>query len=140
MRKPAFLLGFLILVTACGGGGGGGGGGGTSGPAGPPQLEVVFPVATATVSRTSGPIAAGSSVNLRIAVSGMQPASVTASAGTAWETAALSPATPAGASIWTVAVQLPDPLPQAERILFRLTMPDGEIYESSVEELPVSGL
>ena len=137
MRTLAFLIGILILpFAACGGGGGGE----TPATAGPPRLDVVFPVATARVSRTSGPIAAGSSVNLRIVVSGMQPASVAASASASWEVAAMSQATHAEASTWTMAVQLPDPLPPGEAILLRLVMPDGETYESSTEELPVSSL
>ncbi len=109
-------------------------------PVGPPRIDVVFPDVTATVSKTSGTIAPGSSVNLRITVRGAMPVAVATACGTAWEAAAASPASPAGGSVWNSTMLLPDPLVPGERVLLRLTMLNGEIFESSVEELPIAGL
>jgi hypothetical protein len=60
--------------------------------------------------------------------------------GDDWSTATQQAITSVGSDVWTANVRYSNPLPQGETILVRLTMPDGDIVESSLNDITPSRL
>lgn len=134
------ILSMMVLVLAAAGCGGGGGGGGAQAVVSHPIRSITFPIGTVSVTRTAGQIVAGGSATFRVTVPDPQPVSVVACLGSGWETSTAFSATPGSSGTWLAPIDLPDPLPPATSVLLRLTMADGEIYESGLDELGLDGL
>ena len=128
---PAAL--FTIFLAGCGGGGGDAGGSAV-GPSTPSALgSAVLPGATIVVTKTSGTVAAGATISIRVTSADPGIATIEVLVGASWEGATATTVVAADRGIWDASVTLPSPLPAGCSILLSLTFSNGNVVESSQE-------
>ena len=138
MRTSTVLVAVILTlaVTACGGGGGDGASDGPGNP--PPSYQSigsrVMPGCTLTVTPETA-ISAGQPVSLLIAAPDLPAgATLTASLGTNRDTATAATLTALPANQWRAAMTLPNPLPNGSCVLVKVTLADGSVLESGLED------
>jgi hypothetical protein len=132
------MVSLVLFCVGCGGGGGGTGAVNVNEGGG--MQTVSFPSSAVTVQKTAGRAAPGEMMTLRLTASGSQPTTVEVLIGADWTMASQQSVAPAGSGIWTANVIYPNPLPAGTTVLVRLTMSDGDIFESSLGDINDAGL
>lgn len=134
-RVP-LLAALALALTACGGGGGDGGSNGNVTPP-PPATTLgrrVMPGSAITVMSETA-IMAGQPASVLIAAPDLPSgATLTATVGTDRDTAAPATITALPANQWRAAMTLPSPLPAGTSVLVTVTLADGSVLESWLED------
>ena len=136
MRTYLVLTALAMSLTACGGGGGEAAGGGdvTQPPAATTIGSRAMPGSALTVTSETA-ITAGQVASVIISAPGLPAgATVTATVGVDRVTAAAATISALSGSQWRAAMTLPNPLPIGTCMLVTVTMPDGSVLESGIED------
>jgi len=136
MRTYLWLAVLALSLTACGGGDGDGGDGGnvTPPPSTPTLGSRVMPGTTVTVTSETA-INAGQPASVLISVPDMPAgATLTAAVGVDRDTAAAVTITALPANHWRAAMTLPSPLLVGTCVLVTVTLADGSVLESGMED------
>ncbi len=125
-------LALSAILAGCGGGGG-------SDPAASTTTTVSLGArgmpGTALSVTAETPIAAGQPVSVLIEAADLPAgASLAAKVGTSYETASSATITPLAANRWRATMTLPDPLVAKTCVLVALTLADGSVLESGLQD------
>ena len=132
MRTYLGLAVLAFFLTACGGGSGGGSG--TSPPSTPTLGSRAMPGTNVTVTPETA-ISAGQSASVLISATDLPTgATLTAVVGVDRETAAPATITVLPANQWRAAMTLPSPLPVGTCVLVTVTLANGSVLESGIED------
>ena len=137
MRTYLVFATLAISLTACGGGGGdnaGDGGTVTPPPPSSPLGSRAMPGSAITVIPETANIAGQPASVLISAPDLAAGATLSASVGADRETAALATITALPANQWRAAMTLPNPMPVGTCVLVTVTMADGSVLESGIED------
>lgn len=130
------LAAVTISLTACGGGGGEAAGGGTITQP-PPTITLgsrTMPGSAITVTHDTA-IIAGQPASVLISAPDLQPgATLTAAVGDNRNTATFTTITALPANQWRASMTLPNPLPGGSCVLVTITLADGSVLESGLED------
>ena len=137
MRTYLVFAALALSLTACGGGGGdnaGDGGTVTPPPPSSPLGSRAMPGSAITVTPETA-IIAGQPASVLISAPDLAAgATLSASVGADRETAALATITALPANQWRAAMTLPNPMPVGTCVLVTVTMADGSVLESGIED------
>ena len=136
MRNYLGLAVLVLSLTACGGGGGDSGGGSSATPpASTPTLgSRVMPGATMTVTPETA-ISAGQPASVLISVTDLPAgATLTATVGADRDTAVAATITTLATNQWRAAMTLPSPLSVGTCVLVTVTLANGSVLESGLED------
>ena len=141
MRTTSVLVLTILALalTACGGGGNGA----SDGPATPPPSyqsigSRVMPSCTLTVTPETA-ISAGQPASVLIAAPDLPAgATLAASVGADRDTATAATMTSLLGNQWRAAMTLPNPLPSGSCVLVTVTLADGSVLESGIEDFIVA--
>ena len=136
MRTYLGLAVLALSLTACGGDGGGDGGGSSATP--PPTSPTLgsraMPGTTVTVTPETA-ISAGQPASVLISAPDLPDgATLTAAVGVDRDTAATATITALSANQWRAAMTLPSPLPLGTCVLVTMTLADGSVLESGIDD------
>ena len=139
MRTYLVFAALAISLTACGGGGGDAAGGGNATP--PPSTSTLgsraMPGAAITVTPETA-IIAGQPASVIISAPDLAPgATLSATVGADRDTAAPATITALPANQWRAAMTLPNPLPVGTCVLVTVTLADGSVLESGLEDFVI---
>ena len=133
MRTYLGLAVLVLSLTACGGGGGGDGSA-TSPPSTPMLGSRAMPGATITVTPETA-ISAGQPASVLISAPDLSAgATLTAAVGVDRDTAATATITALPANQWRAVMTLPSPLPLGTCVLVTVTLADGSVLESGIDD------
>ena len=135
MRTYLVVAVLATALTACGGGGDAAGDGTVTQP--PPATTLgsrAMPGSNITVTPETA-IVAGQPASVLISAPDLQPgATLTATVGDNRDTATPATITALPANQWRAAMTLPNPLPAATSVLVTVTLADGSVLESGLED------
>ena len=136
MRTYLVFAALAISLTACGGGGGDSASDGNATP--PPPATALgsraMPGSAITVTPETA-IIAGQPASVIISAPDLAPgATLSAMAGPDRDTAAPATITALPANQWRAAMTLPNPLPVGTCVLVTVTLADGSVLESGMED------
>ena len=136
MRTYLGLAVLALSLTACGGDGGGDGGSSSATP--PPTSPTLgsraMPGTTVTVTPETA-ISAGQPASVLISAPDLPAgATLTAAVGVDRDTAATATITALSANQWRAAMTLPSPLPLGTCVLVTMTLADGSVLESGIDD------
>ena len=130
----ALSLSLGLALTACGGGGDSASDGTVTPPPATTLGSRAMPGSTITVTPETA-ISAGQPLRVLISAPDLpNGATVTAAVGVDRETATAATLTPLPANQWRAALTLPSPLPVATSVWVTVTLADGSILESGIED------
>ena len=133
MRTYFGLAVLALSLTACGGGSSGGSSA-TPPPTTPTLGSRAMPGTTVTVTPETA-ISAGQPASVLISATDLPAgATLTAVVGVDRDTAATATITALPANQWRAAMTLPSPLPVGTCVLVTLTLTDGSVMESGIED------
>ena len=140
MRTYLVLAAVAFSLTACGGGGGEAAGGGTV--AQPPPAATLgsrtMPGSAITVTPETA-IGAGQLASVLISAPDLPAGAILAAAvGVNHHTAVPAIITAMPANQWRAAMTLPNPLPVGTCVLVTVTLADGSVLESGIEDFVIA--
>ena len=134
MRTLLVFSALALALTACGGGGDSASDGTVTPPPGTTLGSRAMPGSTITVTPESA-ISAGQPLSVLITAPDLPAgATLTATVGADRDTATAATLTPLPGNQWRAAMTLPSPLPVGTSVLVTVTLADGSVLESGVED------
>ena len=134
MRTYLVVAVLAMSLTACGGGDSASDGTVTSPPPGTTLGSRAMPGSTITVTPETA-ISVGQPLTVLISAPDLPAgATLTATVGADRDTATTATLTPLPGNQWRAAMTLPSPLPMGTSVLVTVTLADGSVLESGLED------
>ena len=134
MRTLLVFSALALALTACGGGGDSASDGTVTPPPGTTLGSRAMPGSTITVTPESA-ISAGQPLSVLITAPDLPAgATLTATVGTDRDTAIAATLTPLPGNQWRAEMTVPSPLPVGTSVLVTVTLADGSVLESGLED------